>query len=86
MGQRVITLRKENKKEVLAYFIFNDYSFIKLLIILALLSYDIKKKKKKLHGILYCILVFVTITFSEGSVHNTFEGKASASSLCDNRP
>ena len=47
MGQMVITLRKENKKEVLTYFIFNDYSFIKLLIILALLSYDIKKKKKK---------------------------------------
>ena len=57
MGQRVITLRKENKKEVLAYFIFNDYSFIKFLIILALLSYDIKKKKKN------CMVYFIAFWF-----------------------
>jgi hypothetical protein len=30
MGQRVKTLRKENMKEVLAYFIINGHSCIKL--------------------------------------------------------
>jgi hypothetical protein len=63
------------------------------LIILALLSYDIKN----LHSIFYCILVLWLYTelsysplfpliFSDGSVHNTFEGGASTSSVCDNGP
>ena len=52
MGQRVITLRKENKKEVLAYFIFNGYSFINYLLFLL---YWVMTSKN-LHGILYCIV------------------------------
>jgi hypothetical protein len=56
MGQRVKTLRTENKKEVLAYFIINGYFNYYLLIILAVIKYDINN----LHGIFYCIFGIVT--------------------------
>jgi hypothetical protein len=38
MGQRVETLRKENKKEVLAYFIINGYFFLLFLLYLNMTS------------------------------------------------
>jgi Na+/melibiose symporter-like transporter len=38
MGQRIKTLRKENKKEVLAYFIINGY-FVLIIIYLLFLLY-----------------------------------------------
>jgi hypothetical protein len=54
MGQRVKTLRKENKKEVLAYFIFNGYSCINYL--LFLLYYVMTSKICMAYFIAYLVL------------------------------
>jgi Na+/melibiose symporter-like transporter len=54
MGQRVETLRKENKKEVLAYFIINGYFVLVIIYLLFLLYLNMTSTICMAYFIWYC--------------------------------
>jgi Na+/melibiose symporter-like transporter len=56
MGQRVKTLRKENKKEVLAYFIINGYFVLIIIYLLFLLYLDMTSTICMTYFIAYLVL------------------------------
>jgi Na+/melibiose symporter-like transporter len=56
MGQRVETLRKENKKEVLAYFIINGYFVLVIIYLLFLLYLNMTSTICMVYFIAYLVL------------------------------